>query len=93
MLVAHLAFFVQEHQGRHASQFEQVDFLPISICNDMLRVRQANVRDFLNLPVTLERFGAIRANGDDFRVTRGKGGILVAQGGKMGATIGSHKAA
>jgi hypothetical protein len=59
----------------------------------MLGVRQANERDFFRCPVTPKGLWAIRAYGQDFRVTRGKSRILVAQRGEMGAAIWSHKTA
>jgi hypothetical protein len=91
MLVTHLAFFIQKHQGWHTAQFEQVDFLFVGIGHLVFGIGQANIRDVLRFPVTAKGCWAIRANGDDFRVTRGKGGILVAQGGEMRTAVRSHK--
>ncbi len=93
MLVAHLAFFVQKHQCRHPSQFEQVHFLFIGIGNNVFRVWQTNIWQAFGIPVTLEFLWVIRADGDNFRVTRGEGRILVTQGGEISAAVGSHKSA
>lgn len=45
------------------------------------------------MPIVAISIRAVRADADDFRVTRGEGRILVAQAGEMGAAEGSHKPA
>ena len=59
----------------------------------MFGVWQTNIWQAFGIPVTLECLQVVGADGQDFRVTRGEGRILVAQGGEMGAAIGSHKSA
>jgi hypothetical protein len=56
-------------------------------------VGQAGVRELIFAPVALVGSGAIRANCEDFRVTRGEGRIIIAQAREMGAAVRSKKAA
>jgi len=56
-------------------------------------VGQADVGDFVVFPVAAVGFGAVWANAHDFRVTRGKGRIVIPKAFEMGAAVGSHKPA
>lgn len=93
VLVAYLPGFIYDEQGWHAPHFEQADFLVVGVGDDVFGVREPNEGDFLGFPVTFEGVGAVRANADDFRVTRGKGRVVLAQVGEVGAAIRSDKAA
>lgn len=93
MLVTNLFFFIDQHQGRNATQLEQVPFLPIQIGHLMFWVGQAEIRDFIFVPIIAVGFGGIWTNTDDFCVTRSEGCILIAQAREMGAAEGSHEPA
>jgi len=45
------------------------------------------------MPIVAISIRAVRADADDFRVTRDEGRILVAQAGEVGAAEGSHEPA
>jgi hypothetical protein len=93
LLEANLAFFINHHQRRDAPQFEQVNFLSIKIGDDMLGVRQTNEGQVFNFPVTHKRFGAIGADCQNDRVTRGEGRKIIAQAREMSAAVRSQKPA
>jgi hypothetical protein len=59
----------------------------------MLRVRQADERQFFSFPIAQKRFGAVGADRQDNRVTRGKGRKIVAQAREMSAAVRSQKSA
>jgi hypothetical protein len=58
----------------------------------MFGIGQAWKRQVFFFPITLEGFGSIGAKAKDFRVTRGKGRILIPQTREMGAAVRSKKA-
>jgi len=93
MLVTNLFFFIDQHQCRDAAQLEQVPFLAIHVRDFVPGVRQTNIREFVLFPIMTKGVAPIRADTDDFRVTRGEGRILVAQAREMGAAEGSHESA
>lgn len=93
MLITHLAFSVDQHQRRNTPKLEQVDFLSIKIGNDMFRIGQADKWQMFVFPVTHKRFGAVGANGQDNRVTRGEGRKIIAQAREMSAAVRSQKSA
>ncbi len=59
----------------------------------MAWIGQADEWDVVFCPITAVGIGAIGANRQDFRVTRGKGRIIISQAVEMGAAIGSHESA
>jgi hypothetical protein len=93
MLVTDLAFFIDQHQRRNAPQFEQVNFLSIKIGDNVLWVGQTNEGQAFNFPISHKGFGAIGADRQDNRVTRGEGRKIIAQTRKMGAAVRSKKPA
>ena len=93
MLVANLSVFIDQQQGRDTSQFEQVPFLSVQVGDFVFGVGQANVGQFVLVPVALVGFGAIGTDAQDFRVTRGEGCIVISQVFEMGAAVGSHESA
>jgi hypothetical protein len=93
ILVADKTLFVDHHQRRDAPEFEQVDFLSIKIGNGMFWVGQADKGQSFVRPVAGKRLGAIGANRQNDRVTRGKSREIVAQAREMGAAIRSKEPA
>ena len=93
MLVANLTKFIDQQQGRDAPELEEIPFLTVEIGDHVFRVGQAGIRELIFAPVTAVGSGAIRANCEDFRVTRGEGRIIIAQAREMGAAVRSKKTA
>ena len=93
MLVADVSGFIHNEQGRDASHLEEIPFLAVQIGHPVPGVGQANVGQVVFAPVAAVGIGAVGANGEDFRVTRGKGRVIIAQASEMGAAVGSHKSA
>lgn len=93
MFILDNAIFIHHQQGRHAAQFYKLDLLVINIGHTVFGVGQAYEGKFLNFPIALIKDRTIRPDCKDFRVTRGKGLILVAKAGEMGAAIRSAKPA
>ncbi len=59
----------------------------------MFGVGQADEGQVVLAPVAAVGVESIGADGEDFRVTRGEGRIIVAQAREMGAAVRSHKSA
>lgn len=59
----------------------------------MTGVGQANERQVVLSPIASIGVWAVRTNGEDFRVTRGEGRVVVAQAREVGAAVRSHEAA
>ncbi len=93
MLVADLALFVDQQQRGNTPELEKVPFLAVKVSDGVFGVGQANVGQIFRLPITTVSIGSVGADGEDFRVTRGKGRIIFAQAREMGAAMRSHKAA
>ena len=70
---------VDQHLGRHPSQFEQVDLLPIEFEYASGWVRQANKGQGFLLPVGGKGFGIFRANDHNFHIAGDKLLIVLAQ--------------
>jgi hypothetical protein len=87
------AILIDHKQGWHASQLQKFYFLLIDIGNAMPGVGQTNEGKFFSFPIAFISVRTIWANGKDFRVTRGKSRILVAQASEMCAAIRSQKTA
>ena len=87
------AFPVNHHLGRHASQLEQIYFLPITLKHACSRVGQANKGQFVLFPLGLELLWAIRTHNHNLRVAGYKLIIVLAQLRHMRAAEWSHKAA
>lgn len=93
MLVADCTVFIHQQQGGDAPQFEEIPFLAVEIGDGVFGVGQAKERQSVFGPITAVGVGAVGANGEDFRVTRRKGRIVIAQAGEMSAAMRSHKSA
>ena len=93
MLVDYFASFIDNEQRRNAAKLENIPFLAVEIGNRVFGVRQADIRNVVFRPVAAIGVGAIGANGENFRVTRGKGRVIIAQACEMSAAVGSHKSA
>ncbi len=93
MLVADISGLIDHQQSRDASELEQIPFLAVEIGDCVAGVRQTDEGQAVFVPIVAISVGAIGANRQDFRVTRGEGRVIIAQAREMGAAVRSHKAA
>ena len=93
MLVADLAGFIDHHQGRDTTQFEQIPFLPIKVGNGVMRVRQANEGQVMLPPIGFKGLGIVRPDHDYLGLPPGKFRVILAQLRHVPAAVGSGKAA
>lgn len=93
VLITYSTCFVYDKEGGHASHFEEADFLVVGVRDDVFGVRESDEGDGFGFPVAFEGVGSIGSDAEDFRVTRGKGRVVLAQAGEVGAAVGSHEAA
>ena len=92
MHVPDLAICIQNTDERHASQFEQVDFLHITARHLMTRIGQADKREFLLRPIFAERRGAVRTDGKNLGAAALELRVVLTQARQLRAAIGSHEA-
>jgi hypothetical protein len=93
VLVTDIATLIHQHQRRDAPQLENVPFLTVDIRNLVAGIGQADKWDAVFSPIEAVGFGAIRADTNNFRVTRGEGRVIIAQAREMSAAIRSQKPA
>lgn len=93
MLVTDVSGLIDHQQSRDASELEQIPFLAVEIGDCVAGVGQTDEGQAVFVPIVAIGVGAIGANRQDFRVTRGEGLVIVAQAREMGAAMRSHKAA
>ena len=55
MLIAEMAFFVDQEQSGHTPKLEEIPFLSIQVSDPVLWVGQSDERNFLVFPVALKR--------------------------------------
>jgi hypothetical protein len=79
MRKADIAFCIDDAIERHASQLEQVHFLPVGPGHGVVRVRQSDEGDLLILPVLLKDGQGVRTHGENFRAPAGELLIFVPQ--------------
>lgn len=77
----------------HSSQFEEIHFLTIELCDMMLRVGQAAEGKFLAHPKSLEGICRVGPDCKNLYAPRLKLFVLVAQTRQLRAAVRSHKAA
>lgn len=87
------ASLVHNHLGRHATQFEQIDFLPVEFQHTGLGVWQANKRQIMRAPIGFEGFGIFRANHNNPGLPFNKFLKILAQLRYMPLAKGSGKTA
>ena len=92
MHVTDKATCIQNTDERHASQFEQVDFLPVPFRHFMTRIGQADKREILLRPIFAERGGAVRPDGKNLGTAALELGIILTQARQLRAAIGSQEA-
>ncbi len=93
MLVTNETSLIHNEQGRNAPHFEEIPFLAVQVGHPVPGVRQADEGQVVLCPVAAVGIGAIGPNGENFRVTRGEGRVVIAQPRKMSAAVWSHEAA
>jgi len=90
---ADVALCIDDTVQRHASQLEQVHFLPVRARHGVVGIRQPDKGDALIPPVLLEDWQCVRSNRQDFHLPVGKLFISIPQSRQLRAAVGSHKAA
>ena len=78
---------------RHASQLEQVDFLPVDPRHRMVRIWQADKGYLFIFPVLLEVPQRVGSNSQNFCPAADELLMFIPQARQLRATVGSHKAA
>ncbi len=84
---------VDEHLGRHSSQFEYTDLLPVEIKDSMVGIGQADERQFFPGPIFLKCGRIFRTNDHNHAVVPNKIRVILAQLRQVPAAEGSEKAA
>ena len=92
MHITYQALCIQNTDERHASQFEKVDFLPVTNCHLTTLIGQADKREFLLRPIFAERRGAVRTDGENLGAAALELRVVVTQARQLRAAIGSHEA-
>jgi hypothetical protein len=90
---AHAAFWIDDEDRGHASEFEQVDLLVIGISDARANVRAAGEGHVIFFPIAAESIRAIGTQRDDLRAAGSKFGIVLTQLRQMLAAVGSDKSA
>ena len=93
MSVADIPLCIDHTAQGHASQPEDLHFLAIFSCHQVVRVRQADEGNLFVLPVLAEGRSGIRAHRQDLDAALGKLLIVVSQARQLRATVRSHKTA
>lgn len=93
MCKADIAFGVNDTVQRHASQLEEVHFLPVHSCHRMVRVRQADKWDILIGPILLEGFRRIGTHSQNFDPATLELLISIPQARQLCAAVRSHETA
>jgi len=93
VLVADLPRLVHNEHGRHPSQLEQIDLLPVLIGYRVLRIGQAGKGKRFLFPCTLKRSRPVRPNDEHLSAPRHKLSIVLAQLRQMPAAVGSRESA
>jgi hypothetical protein len=90
--VAGLSLFVNDHLGRHAPQFEELDLLSVAFEHGVFWIGQSNEIQLLLLPIISKCFCVLGTHHDDLGVPIGKLGKISAQLRHMPAAEGSPEA-
>lgn len=91
--IADIAFGIHNAVQGHASQLEEIHFLPVDQGNPVLGIGYADEWDPFIAPVLLERRGWVRTDRQNFHTPAFELIISIAQARQLRAAIRSHKAA
>ena len=75
----HFSLFVDEDLCGHASQLEQIDFLPVELEHLACRIGQADEGQFIFRPIEPEISRLLRPNDDNLGIALNKLLIVLAQ--------------
>lgn len=93
MCVANAAILVDNTHERHASKFEEINFLTILYRNAMFGIGQTNKGNIFNPPILLKGSFSIRPNGQDLYAALLKFFVFIFHARQRRAAIRSHEAA
>ena len=93
MCITNHAIRIHHADQRHATQLEEINFLPIAARHSMIRIGQTDKRKFMLAPIFPERVFTVRADGENLRATLCELSILITQARQLRAAIRSHEAA
>jgi len=91
--ITHVAFQIHNATQRHATEFEEGNFLPIQASHAVVRVWHANERDMFIAPIALERFCRTGTHRENFCASPGKICIAIPQARQRRAAVRSHEPA
>ena len=93
MCEANITVGIDDTVQRHASQLEEVHFLPVGSRHGMVRVGQAGKWDFLLGPVLPEGFGRIGTHSQNLDTAPLELFIVIPPARQLRAAVRSHEAA
>lgn len=93
MHVADQAFFIHDAIQRHASEFEEPDFLPVQARHFVIRISQTCEWDAFVLPIAFEYIHVVRSHGKNLSPAFGEIGIPKLQARQRRAAERSHEPA
>ena len=92
MCVADTASLIDNANQGHPSELEEVDLLTVELEDRVLRVREADERQAMLLPVDPEGVGLVRAEDHDLRVPVREFPIVLTQLRQVPSAVGSEEA-
>ena len=87
-----ISFFIYHAAQRHAPQFEEVDLLPVQLCNTMIGIGQTNERDSFIRPILFKGGRRIGADRDDLRIGANESLIIISQARQLRTAVRSEEA-
>jgi hypothetical protein len=91
MSVPYFTIHIKDNQGRHASEFQELDLLAVGAGDDMFGVRDTGERHAFPVPPIGKRLGVFRSYGDDLGLTTDEFRVILAQLRHVPATVRSAK--
>ena len=93
MCITDIALAIHNTTQRHASQLEQIHFLPVHSGDSMICIRQANEGNVFIPPILFESGRRIRSHRNDLCATTGELLVFITQARQLRAAVRSHKPA
>lgn len=88
-----ISLFIDHTVQGHASQFEQIDFLPIPSCHGMIGIRQTDERNIFVRPILFKCRRRVGTDCKHLCLTPNKPLIIFTQARQLRAAIRSHEPA
>ena len=93
MNIADIPVGIDDAIHGHAPELEEIDLLPVHLCNTIVRVRHSDKWDALPLPIPLEGLKGIWTHCKKFCPTIDKACICIAKARQLRAAMRSEKTA